>query len=416
MYINMRLYLFISLQNIHTLKTHVKIHALKTHVTNNILFIYRMPHGIVKRKINVSNIFNCSDLNDFIASIVYILPFRGISMSKFYICECDGVRFLTKVGFYYKTPREIYGTPNELVMSHIDAEVNILNVFKRVFIDKNVTPCILELVHEKICSVGKLVPKEKICEHLMLNYRNNAPEDDIEQTMCKYNDLVRNGLAHNKCAFLVLEKCDITLEEYLRKSINTPVSLAVFKSLLFMIVYTFYAINAVYPRFRHYDLHTENIMLKFDPNYKFKTTNPKFLVFHVDGVQYSVPYFGIIPKVIDFGFSALPEEKIISNVTEDRVQMHYRANNDLLFLFHHIYHTLDHTGVDKLGRVDRMISQLEPNRTYVQYYTEYIRKVEDKIPSYESMVKNSLWEEYKKYKVPSAQIYNDFTPIEEIIK
>lgn len=368
-----------------------------------------MQHGVVRRKLNASGIFNCSDLSDFIASILRVLPYKGISQSRFYLCEYEGVRFLTKLCFYRKTAPEIYGKISKKVLPHTDAEINILKIFKERLIDKNITPCILELVYEKICvDLQKLTPKEKVCERIMLE---DEAQDDVEQTMCKYMDLIRNGLSHNKCAFLVLERCDMTLDDYLKKSINTPVSLTVFKSLLFMIVYTMHAIHRVFPSFRHYDLHTDNVMLKFDSNYEFKATNPKFLIFVIDGEQYSVPYFGIIPKIIDFGFSSLPEENIVSNVTEDKVQMYYRCDNDLLFLFYHIHDTLTESGGDKLGRVDKLLSALEPNRAYIQYYIEYIRKVEDKIPSYEKMIKNKIWNEYKKYTVPPSQIYNEFTPI-----
>jgi hypothetical protein len=165
-------------------------------------------------------------------------------MSRFYICEIDGIRFLTKLCFYRKTPPEIYGKITKDVVAHIDAEINILKVFKENIIDKNISPCILELVYEKVCtSLSKLAPKENVCERLMLDYRESIPEDDVEQLLCKYNDLIKNGLAHDKCAFLVLEKCDMSLSDYLKRSINTPVSMAVFKSLLFLIIYTMYVIN-----------------------------------------------------------------------------------------------------------------------------------------------------------------------------
>jgi serine/threonine protein kinase len=335
-------------------------------------------------------------------------------MSRFYICEFEGIRFLTKLCFYRKTPPEIYGKVSKNVVAHIDAEINILKIFRDRLLRKNITPCILELVYEKVCeNLDKIVPKEKICERLMLDYRDTIPEDDVEQLLCKYDDLVKNGLAHNKCAFLVLEKCDMSLDDYLRKSINTPVSMAVFKSLLFQIIYTMYAIKQIYPGFRHYDLHTDNIMLKFDSNYKFKATNPKFLVFHIDGEQYSVPYFGIFAKIIDFGFSSLPEENIVSNATDDRIQMYFRSDNDLLFLFHFIHYTLSHTGGDKLGRVDKLLSSLEPNRSYVQHYTEHIRRIAHKIPTYEQMVKNKVFDEYTKYKPIKSQIYNEFTPVDD---
>lgn len=370
-----------------------------------------MAHNAIKRKLTINDLFNCSDLSGFISSIIKVEPYKGVSMSRFYTCEYDGIRFLTKLGNYRKTPIELYGKVSKNVMPHIDAEINILKKLKERITDRNLSPCILELIYYKICEVSKLTPKEKQCEQLMFDYTDTNPEEDVEQLMCKYNDLVKNDLAHDKCAFLVLDRCDIHLDEFLRKIISSSVSITIFKSILFLIIYTIYVISIVYPGFKHYDLHTENIMLKFDSDFVFRADNIKYYVFHIDGQQYNIPYFGIIPKIIDFGFSALPEENIVSNATEDRVQMYYRPKNDLVFLFRHIYYTLSRSGADRLGRIDKLLQALEPNRTYAQYNVEYIRKIEDKIPTYENMIKNDIWSEYRKIKIQKNAIHAEFTPV-----
>ncbi len=371
-----------------------------------------MSFNLVKRKIIVDDLFNCNDLSNFIATITQILPYKGIEMSRFYTCNLGGVIFLTKFCFYRKSAPEIYGKLSKNVVPHADAEINILQILREKIIDRNLTPCILELVYAKICTgLDKITPTEKICEQLMLDDRYAVPENDVEFQLCGYIDLVNAGLAHNKVAFLVLEKCDMTLSDYLHKTTSNPIGFAIFKSILFQIIYTIYVINKLYPKFRHYDLHTDNIMLKFDNNFKFKPTKPKFNIYTIGGEKYSIPFFGIIPKIIDFGFSALPEEGIISNATEDRMQMYYRSQNDILILFHHIHLDLSRSGGDKFGKIDKLLQQLEPNRTYVQYYTEYIRKVEDELPTYEEMINNIVWSEYKKHDTPIDQIYNEYTPL-----
>ena len=296
-------------------------------------------------------LFNCKNLSTFIGTIVQILPFKGASLSRFYICEYKGNRFLTKLCFYRKTGPELYGIVDSRVISHTDAEINILRILKTRIIDANLTPCILELVYHKICEITPLVPSQKRCDRLMRDYNDQLPEDDVAQLICKYKDLVVNDLAHNKCAFLVLEKCDVSLNEYLQK-LNTPIGIIIFESILFQVIYTVYIIQRIYPRFRHYDLHTDNIMLKFDFSYKFQSDRPQFLRYIIDGTSYYIPYFGIIPKIIDFGYSSLPEEGIMSNAINDKSIMYHRSNNDLLFLFHWIYATLSVTGGDKLGYVD----------------------------------------------------------------
>ena len=44
-------------------------------------------------------------------------------------------------------------------------------------------------------------------------------------------------------------------------------------------------------------------MLKIDFRYKFDPSRPKYMKFIVGADVFYVPYFGIIAKIIDFGFS-----------------------------------------------------------------------------------------------------------------
>lgn len=374
----------------------------------------KMPHSVVKKKIVASGIFNCNDLSDFVASIVKVFPYEGVSKSRFYLCEYEGVRFLTKLCHYYKNMPELYER-SEGTVPTVDAEIKILHILMDKFTATNLTPCILEIVYSKVCTdVSKLTPGSLECERLMMKSRDFGLKDSVNNIFCRFNAMVKEGLAHDKCAFLVLDRCDITLEDFLLRNISIPVNAAIFKSLLFQIVHCIWVINKVYKKFRHYDLHTENIMLKFDSNYKFRTDNPKYLVFTIDGETYSIPYFGIIPKIIDFGFSIIPEEGVISVVYKDPKQMYLRSDNDLLFLYYHINIAINISGGDKLGRIDKILQSLDPSLSYVHYNTSYIREHADKIPSYDDMMKNKIWDEYKGYKPPKNQIYNEYTAVEEI--
>lgn len=365
--------------------------------------------SVVRKKIDASNLFNCNDISLFESSIVQVLYFRGYSKSRFYMCELHGVRFLTKLSFYNKTFNEIEGRASPKVMPQADAEILILKLLRETVIETGVSPCILELVADKTCTrVARMSPTRAECEQLIVDYNISNPSDSIDQIFCNYMNLVKNGLAHDKCAFLVLEKCDMPLDEYIQKSVNTPIGLAVFKSILFMIIHAIYSISKIYPGFRHYDLHTDNIVLKFDHGYKFKANEPRFLAFHVESDIYYVPYFGIIPKIIDFGFGVIPEEGIISNIVEDKYHMYHRAENDLLFLFYHIYVTSVNSRNPKIKDIEKILSALEPNKTYKHYYMEYIRKVDKLLPTYEQMVKNKIFNEYKKYVVKPNQVHSEY--------
>lgn len=356
-----------------------------------------MSHAIVKRKIDAAKIFNCRNFEPFINSIVEVLSYRGVSMSHFYICNIEGVRFLTKLSFYRKSAPELYRGKSK-TLSQIDAEIQILELLREKIIIPGISPCILELVYEKRCSgVTSSVSKRK-CKDISFGGENTV-YDSVQQILCLYNDLVYRGLAHDKCAFIVLERCDITLDEYIRRMYNTPTSIAILKSIIFQIIYTFYAITAIYPKFLHNDLHTENVMLKIDFRYKFDPAKPKFMRFIVGEETYHVPYFGIIAKIIDFGFSQVPEEHLVSNATEDLVNMFYRSKNDLLLLFYWIHNTLKNNPSPANEEIYKLLERLEPNKSYILYQTERIRNIEKQIPTYGDMLDNDVFSDYKKNKI-----------------
>ncbi len=211
-----------------------------------------MPRGTIKKKINAIDLFNCSDLTGFIASIVQVMPYRGVSMSRFYLCELEGIRFLTKMCFYHKTSIEIYGSVPSTVTSHADAELNILRILNSKIVNKNISPCIIELVYFTTCEgISRVAPKDTVCDNLYLEDHVASPDEDIAQQLCRYKDLIKNGLAHDKCAFLVLDMCDMSLEDYLYKGLAATINAAIFKSLLIQIAYTVYAMTKIYPKFRH---------------------------------------------------------------------------------------------------------------------------------------------------------------------
>jgi hypothetical protein len=177
-----------------------------------------------------------------------------------------------------------------------------------------------------------------------------------------------------------------------------------------MILHAFVMFRRAYPGFTHYDLHDDNILLKIDHSYVFDPHSPQFLVFTVDGETYSVPYFGIIPKVIDFGFSTLPEKKIMSNVVADKLQMHYRVDHDIILLLYWIRDKLvggsAHHNAQALG----LLSEIDPSGAHKHYNTNIIRGMGDKILSYEQMLKLPLWDSYRKH-VPAKYVWHAYDGI-----
>jgi serine/threonine protein kinase len=367
-------------------------------------------------KIDVAKVFNCADLSEFIASVRQILPWSGISGSRFYKCEYKGVYFITKMCFYAKSTPQLYAKLPKGVYSFTDTEINILKILKKKIIDANISICIVELIYVHTCDNLLELYKDKYnsenCRKIILEY-NTINDGIMDKHMCRYIQDIKLGLAENKCAFMVLEECSITFDTYLQQYMHSAIDVAVFKSLLFHIIYTFYAITKIYPKFRHYDLHTSNIMLNFDQEYKYNSHTIKYMVYNIDGVEYNIPYFGIIPKIIDFGFSSIPEEDIISAITIDRIMASNRHDVDIIHLFGWILTSVTHH--DTFGHINRILEALDPTKTYRHGIKLYVDQIKDQIPTCEQMLKNKIFSDYTEYKVNKSQIFNEFTPLNTII-
>jgi serine/threonine protein kinase len=280
-----------------------------------------------------------------------------------------------------------------------DTEIEILKLFKKEFIDKNITPNIIEIIYHKNCdNITKILPKNIQSGEL----HNNKIYSDINDHI----KFVKKDLAVNKISFSVLEVADITFSNFFDRMDNSAINFAICKSIIFQIIYTLGAIKKKYPLFMHNDFHSDNIVLKFDHNYVYRANNQKYLVFNAENKRYFVPYFGIIPKIIDFGFSSLPEKRINSNILEDKEFVFRKVDNDILLLFIDIYeNNLKHE--IKMDNLDEMLNNIMPNRLYTTY--EKFEEIDIKtIPSYKKMLQSSVFEEYLDFSVDEMNIYNEY--------
>jgi hypothetical protein len=363
-------------------------------------------------------IFDCNDIRKFTSTIIRTLYFEGISGSKFYLCEFNGVQFLTKMSFYTKT-RESLCPSYKKLMTYTDAEIKILKLFKKKFIDTNITPCILEMVYVTTCKNKDLLDSDEIGDNSDNNKDNknrqqkpnkykpnpnykpklnpnkpnpnlnpNSNHDHLQviSSLTAYNDKVNAGLAHNKVSFLVLEFCSMTLSKFMHSKIYPPFMTAITKSIIFQLLYTLYVIKDTYPKFKHHDLHPKNILLSFDANYVFSMSNPRYLRYEWGDKSFDIPYFGLIPKLIDFGYSIVPEADIISDIIYDKLYLYdYDIDFELFRIFQWMYH-LDFPDLTKL------LFALMPDRLYEHMDIPLARK--QTLPTYESMLVNPVFSEY----------------------
>jgi len=368
-----------------------------------------MAYAALGRSIESSKLFKCSDLSDFVDSIVTHLTPSGVSRAVFFICEYDGMQFLTKMVPYVKYHDML---PDENTMHPADTEIEILRIFREELIKKNITPCIIELIYHKTCTgISKYLKPWTKCEKILSDPTIKSVEHLVDHLLCEYKDYIDNKVYHDVLSFLVLEKCDMTIEAFFAREPLTPAGLAIIKSVLFHILYTLLVIRRMFPTFRHRDLHSNNVMLKFDPYYKFSAHNVKYFVYVIDGVEYSVPYFGIIPKIIDFGFSILPEKGIISASIKNPQAEYETYDNEFIHLMGGLYATAERYNTNS-AELDKLFRQLDPNRFYVTRVVALIRNNKN-VPTYEDMIKSELWDEYRTISPTKQQIYSRFTTAAE---
>jgi hypothetical protein len=355
------------------------------------------------KKIKKSRMFDCNNISGFLSANIINLDQKKNGIPQLFICELADEVFIVKLCFYKLSVPELYVNTRNVIHQN-EAEIKILTLLLKLLDDKYLDT-ILRLYHVHTCDdISNMIPNEREC---MAQLRNHTTS--FKSIMCMYGDQVKAGLALPRCSFLVLELCDITLSSFLEKFIFTPINLEILKSILFQIIHTLYIITQFYPQFHHYDLHTDNVMLKIDKNRDINVQSTKYHEYYVGDKKYYIPYFGLTVKIIDFEFAAIPEQNIISVATLDRLIMYQRPDNDFVFTLFWVYHTLYSIGsINNI--LEEMFVNIEPNETWKYYNIQYIRKIEKSIPSYEKMLKSASFKHFTK-KPCSEHIITKFTKL-----
>lgn len=202
----------------------------------------------------------------------------------------------------------------------------------------------------------------------------------------------------------VMERCDMSFVSYLSTYHDTYVEFMIFKSMFFMVVYTMYQIQKMYPGFHHYDLHTENVMIKIDRDFVFNPSKPTFLVFNDDKVgTFTIPYYGVMPRIIDFGFAVIPEEKMCPIASRDETFMRSRWTHDIGLFMLHTYEDLGryHT------RVANFLATIDPEMVHTEaIFTALYHH--DKIPPTAEILRSSVWDEFRNVKIKPEQIHDEY--------
>lgn len=373
-----------------------------------------MAYSAIAERIIANNIFDCDHIDNFINSIVKrMTEFKGTSSSQFYICQVDSFLFLTKLCLYPKSDHDLYAKSKKGRMEMVDTERRILEAFHREFIKTGITNCIVDLIHVKVCQPSKFAVSLEDCEQLVES-GDQSSRAHVNRTFCIYAQQIAAGLALDKCMFMVLERCDVTFTEYIADL--TPIFLDSFKAIMFQIIYTIFAIKQKYPRFQHNDLHTSNVLLHYDHGFKAmsEALYSVYTLVPATGkpVEFYVEYLGLIPKIIDFGFSVLPEEGVVSKFVDEKHVFTFGQYpvRDVLRLLTEVYSIL--SGMNTDGQMDPFIAfldELDPSRTYRKLFPASIAKTAAKVPSLYAMLTGRAFAKMRRRK-PAGRMEH-FTPV-----
>jgi hypothetical protein len=306
--------------------------------------------------------------------------------SEIFVISVDNKDMLLKIGII---PENNNDSNEYEYIEDCEAEIEILKILKKNFIDTNLTPCIIEILYSSKLNIEKFKPDDKLC--LKLNTTITTTTDEtLDEMFCKYNELLRAKIIKQQMTFLVLEICDKSLNSFLKNSDLSHIP--IIKSFIFMIIYTIMIINKKYPTFHHADLHTQNILLIID-NYVPNPYNPDFLEFSIEGNAYKVPFYGYWIKIIDFGFSSIEEEKIINRHLSEKSFKYNRIKNDILWLFHDLYNDTYNTVISSY--IKEILDTLDPKLRYLKISPEYVNANSDDLQiEYKNMLENPIFEEY----------------------
>jgi serine/threonine protein kinase len=280
---------------------------------------------------------------------------------------------------------------NAKYLQPVDMEIKALQVLEEKVIRCGVSSCILEMIYHSCCenvirlSKALQKKKKKSSKHdIDIRHHGANKTLAITNTLINYSKVVDLGLAHDKISFIALEKYTLTLRTFLSKPIYLQMDAEIIRVILFQIIYTFYQIQQILPGFKHNDLHTDNIMIKIDPDFVYDPKNPVFELYRTNIGDFLVPYLGFHAKIIDFAFAQIPSMKVYSYSTLDKEIMAMRMCNDIYFLLHDFRRTNEYGA--------QVVQSIEPDMEDSLLDVEYDTNM---ISSYRRYLKSNAFNTYR---------------------
>lgn len=337
----------------------------------------------------------CGSLQKILSKAINVLSnLESLSDAIILLIEIGKKQYVLKLTPYKYNVFELQGLAavRKDYMEEIDCENRILVIFRDKILSTNISPCVLR-IHEYVA-----------CDDFIGDFARVKAQGlatGIYDSLVSWSYRVTVGIYKPNYNLEMNEACAYTLGRYLKSYRDTPLDYVQIKSMVFMILYTLYRIKKIYPKFRHRDLHTGNILIMPEHNYTLDTKHLQVLRFvDTDIGSFDVPFFGLYPKISDFGHAVIEEEGIrsVGEILLPEIKM--IPAEDYISLLHRIW--VESRPRNLLGN---LFSAIDPSRTFE--YPSPGREVK----TLDKVLIDPIFREYREEPMPENRVYHTYDGI-----
>lgn len=346
----------------------------------------------------VDKIVDCGNIMALADIMTRVSANRGSERPLIATCQKGKSRFVLKIVEYdiistiirhSEEQKAKEKSPGVEYLPTADAEIKAMRLMRKRIIRRAMSPCIIELLSVKICE-GCAQQGKNIGERDVRDFASGTPENALAHKLAWCYNMHKRGTLYDKLAFIAMEVCDATFEAFIYYIRSDAIGRAIMKGVIWMIVYTIHVLQQEFPGIRHNDLHISNIMIYTDTEYSI-SQGIKYIEFEADK-KYYIPFFGMLPKIIDFGHVSMPSEGFASEGTLYPYFRESKNDNDLNTFFSSIHSSLVNNADAFMSdmHISRLIDALSPKK----YHSKMLQEADDKFPTPLEMLNNPIFAEY----------------------
>jgi hypothetical protein len=161
---------------------------------------------------------------------------------------------------------------------------------------------------------------------------------------------------------------------------------------MFVLIHGWYVLHEIIPDFRHGDTHEGNFMVKLERGSGIPIDGRAPVnIFYVEELTYAVPYYGVMPKVIDFDHARSDVLGIVTYTANMQLVNMYA--NELARLFYELARKLtkskDRSEFSELAL--KLLMDLNPSGNHM----ENTHTLSDNFPSIKELLTSKCFDTYK---------------------